>query len=69
MIVGVSFNQPLTKTDELNWSIIFVDCEPFATQRVVFVRIPVKVDNNLEIIWVSVRVRIEINEDYLIIAL
>jgi hypothetical protein len=63
VIVRISFNQPLTKRQELNWSIVFIKSETFATQSVVFLRVPILIRANLKIIRISIWVWVKIYED------
>ena len=36
VIIGVSLNQPLSEAQELNWGVMFIKSQTFATQSVVF---------------------------------
>lgn len=69
MVVWISLNQPLTKTDKFYWVVIFIIGESFATQSVVLVWSSLEVGANFKIIRISIFIRIQIHKHSLIIIL
>jgi len=63
VVVGITFDQPLTQRNELDWGVVLVESKAFAAQSVVLLRIAVLVGGDLQIVGVAIReIGIQIHE-------
>jgi len=54
MVVRVTFNEPLTKRYEFDWSVILIQSQTFAAQSVVLLWLAIVVRGNLKVVRIPV---------------
>ena len=69
MVIGVSFDEPLTKRQELYRGIIFIECKALSGESIVLLLISSLVGCHKEIVRVLVRIWVQVNEHSLFFAL
>ncbi len=62
VVERITLNQPITKSDELNWTLLQVQSDTFCRKGVVLLLISIMILAHLQVIRITFVIRIKIDE-------